>query len=150
VPEKFALILTQRRVLPVAVAFALVGAGFSTAWWARAGCAVFALVALALALWQWRARPQLVLDERGYAVEEHGREKLRVAWSEVVKVLADADEHALYVDCGDRARNLLVPPRRGFGFRFERADVLYARVLAAVPDRVELVKRLDAGKPEKP
>jgi len=149
VAEKFELILTQRRVLPLAVVFAVAGAALSTAWWARAGCGAFALAAAALAWWQWRARPQLVLDERGYAVEEHGREKLRVEWREVVKVLADAGEHALYVDCGDRSRNLLVPPRRGFGFRFARADVLYARVLAAVPDRVELVKRLDAGKPER-
>jgi hypothetical protein len=98
-----------------------------------------------------RARAAVVLDETGYTVEEHGREKLRVAWSEVVRVRADAEEKAAYVDCGDRARNLLIPPRRGYGFRFERSDALYARVLEAVPDKVVLVPRLDApAVPEPP
>jgi hypothetical protein len=151
VAEKFDVILTQRWVLPLAVAVAALGSGLASSWWARALFGAVALAAALAAAWQWRARPRLVVDERGYAVEEHGREKLRVAWTEVVKVLADAEEHALYVDCGDKTRNLLVPPRRGFGVRFARADVLYARVLEAVPDRVELVKRLDdaAVKPEK-
>jgi hypothetical protein len=88
----------------------------------------------------------VIIDENGYAVSERGREKLRVAWTEVKQVKADAAEHAVYVDCGDPARNLLVPPRRGFGFTFERTEELYARILDAVPDRVELVPRLDAPK----
>lgn len=148
--DHFDLILTQRRVLPVAIGFALLAAAFGPSWWLRGACGGFALLAAALYLWQARARPRLVLDDAGYAVEEHGREKLRVAWSEVVKVLVDAEEHALYIDCGDQTRNLLVPPRRGFGFRFDRAAELYARVLLAVPDRIELVARLDAGKPPAP
>jgi hypothetical protein len=150
VREEFPIIFTQRRVLPVAVAFALAGAGFSHGIWPRIACAAFGLLAAGLAMWQRRARPQVIIDAQGYAVEEHGREKLRVAWSEVKRVRADAAEHALYVDCGEPSRNLLVPPRRGFGFRFERAEVLYARVLDAVPDKVELVSRLDATPPPPP
>jgi hypothetical protein len=141
-------VLTTRRVLPVAVLVALGGAAVSSSLWGRLACVGFALLAVAAAWWQKRARPQLLVDEAGYAVEEHGREKLRVAWSEVVRVRADVAEHALYVDCGDPTRNLLVPPRRGYGFRFERAEALFARVVAAVGrDKVETVARLDAATP---
>jgi hypothetical protein len=137
-------VFTQRRVLPLAVAVAAAGAWLSTQWLPRALCLAFALAALAAAILQRRGRPSLLLDDDGYAVVEHGREKLRVAWSEVRRVRADAAEQALYVDCGDPARNLLVPPRRGYGFRFQRSDELFRRVLAAVPEKVESVARLDA------
>jgi hypothetical protein len=147
--ERFALVFTQRRILPLALGVALVGAVFSTVWWARLGCVAVAGLAAIAAWWQARAKPALIVDERGYAVEEHGREKLRVAWSEVVRVRADRAESALYVDCGDPARNLLVPPRRGFGFRFERAERLYALIVSSVQaERVEAVDRLDP-KPQK-
>jgi hypothetical protein len=148
--ERFPLLFTQRRVLPLAVAVALAGAWLAEGAWARAVCLALAVAALAAAWLQARTRPTLILDEDGYAVEERGREKLRVPWSEVKSVRADPSEHALYVDCGDPRRNLLVPPRRGFGFRFERAEALYAFVVAQVPERVEVVARLDTPKaPEK-
>jgi hypothetical protein len=146
---RFPLIFTQRRILPLALAFALAGVVFADGPWTRGVSGTFAL-ATAVAAWvQRRARPALVLDERGYAVEEHGREKLRVAWSEVVKVRADEEEHALYLDCGDPSRNLLVPPVRGYGFHFEHAEELYRRILEAVPDKVEPVARLDMPPPAK-
>jgi hypothetical protein len=110
----------------------------------RAAAGVFALGALGLVLWEARRRPSVRIDAAGYAVISGGREKLRVAWTEVIRVRADPAEHALYVDCGDPARNLLVPPERGFGFRFAEAEELYRRVVEAVPDRVEQVARLDA------
>jgi hypothetical protein len=141
--ERYRLIFTQRRVLPLAVAIAIVGAVVATALWARIACVAVACLAVLAAWLQGRARPALVIDDEGYAVEEHGREKLRVRWSEVVKVRADGGEKALYVDVGDPARNLLVPPRRGYGFRFERADELYQHILQRVPaDKVEAVGKL--------
>lgn len=147
--QRFPLVFTQRRVLPIAVVVALGGAALAPSLWLRVACVAFALFAVAVGWMQHRARPALVLDESGYAVEEHGREKLRVAWSEVVRVRADVAEHALYVDCGDAARNLLVPPRRGYGFRFERADELFACIVEAVGrDKVETVARLDAPPPK--
>ena len=145
--ETFPIVFTQRRILPVAVVFAAAGVGFAGVWWVRVACGGFALLAAGLGFWQHRARPSVVIDGEGYAVEEYGKEKLRVAWREVVRVRADAAEHACYVDCGDATRNLLVPPRRGYGFHFERARELYARILDAVPDKVELVPRLDAPPP---
>jgi hypothetical protein len=144
---KYRLIFTQRRVLPLAVLVALGGAAVTEALWARVVCVAVALLSLAAAWLQARARPALVLDDEGYAVEEHGREKLRVRWSEVVQVRVDAAEHALYIDVGDPSRNLLVPPRRGYGFRFEQAEELMQRVLARVPpEKVEAVARLDEKK----
>ena len=141
--ERYRLIFTQRRVLPLAVLVAVAGAAVATALWARIVCGAVAGLAL-LAVWlQGHSKPALLIDEEGYAVEEHGREKLRVRWSEVVKVRADGAEKALYIDVGDPARNLLVPSRRGYGFRFDRADELFQRILDRVPaDKVEAVARL--------
>jgi hypothetical protein len=129
--------------LPLAVAFATAGAVFGGQLWLQIACGALAMAGTALGLWQRNARPAVRVDDQGYAVLEHGREKLRVAWSEVKRVRAEAAEFACYVDCGDPERNLLVPPARGFGFRFERAKELYARIVDAVTDRVELVERLE-------
>jgi hypothetical protein len=135
-------------VLPVAALFALLGAVVAGGA-LRATCLAFAGLSVAAAVYQARSRPCLLVDEHGYAVVEHRREKLRVAWSEARRILADVEEHALYVDVGDPARNLLVPPARGFGFRFERAPELFARIVAARPDIVKQVARL-TGPPEAP
>jgi hypothetical protein len=148
--ERFELSFPQRRILPVSLVIAFAGAALADATWLRLFCGGFGLLTLGLWLVLRRAQPSVVVDESGYAVEEFGREKLRVAWSDVIKVKADPSEHALYVDCGDPAKNLLVPPARGWGFRFPRAPELYARVLAAVPDKVELVERLDPKTPPPP
>lgn len=147
--ERFPVLLAQRRVLPVAVVFALSGVVFSHAWWARAICLGLAVATTAVALVQRRRRATVIIDADGYAVEERGREKLRVAWSEVRRVRAVPAEQALYVDCGDRARNLLVPPPHGYAFAFQGGDRLYQRIIAAVPDRLELSARLEpAPEPE--
>jgi hypothetical protein len=141
--EKFELSFPQRRILPVSLAIALAGAVLADAMWLRLFCGGFGVLTLGLWLVLRRAQPCVVLDEQGYAVEEFGKEKLRVAWSDVVRVRADPSEHAVYVDCGDPAKNLLVPPSRGWGFRFPRARELYARIVGYVPDKVEVVERLD-------
>ena len=143
------MLLATRRVLPAAIVFAASGALFAGGF-LRAGCIAFAAFAALIWAWQARARPELVVDDDGYAVVENGREKLRVPWGEVRRVRADRAEHALYVDAGDSARNLLVPPKRGFGFRFARQELLYARVIERVPEPlIEMVDRLDAPPPEK-
>lgn len=140
------LLVGTRWLLPVAIVMAALGAVVPHALAARVvsgGVAVLGGFG-----WQWlqRRRPTLVLDDAGYAIEERGREKLRVAWSDVQKVRLDRKESALYVDCGDKARNLFVPPSRGYGFRFADAEALCARVLAAVPpERVVEVERIDVS-----
>jgi hypothetical protein len=91
---------------------------------------------------------QVLVDEQGYRLRARGRERARVAWSDVRRVKLDRAEHAAYVDTGDPARNLLVPPGRGWAFHIERAEILVARISAAVPGRLREVERLDAPWPE--
>jgi len=149
--DRFPLLMSTRRVLPVALVFASGAALFAPGAILRAGCVAFAAFAAAVWAWQASARPELVVDDDGYAVVERGREKLRVPWRDVRRVRADRAEHALYVDTGDPARNLLVPPKRGYGFRFARQELLYARVIERVPEAiVEMVARLDEKKAPAP
>ncbi|HEX6838913.1 MAG TPA: hypothetical protein VF334_20180 [Polyangia bacterium] len=140
------LIVGTRWLLPVAIVMALAAAAAAHAMPARIAAAAFALVGVVAWRWQERQRPTLLIDDAGYAIEQNGAEKLRVAWSEVHKVRLDRKESAVYLDCGDKARNLFVPPRRGYGFRFARAEDVCARVLAAVPaERVVEVERIDVS-----
>ncbi len=114
----------------------------------RVGAAIAAGLVAAGWIWTQLSARTLVLDDDGYAIEAWGRERLRVHWREVERVRHEPKESALYVDCGDKARNLLVPPARGWGFRFADAAGLCARVLASVPaGRVVEVERLDAALP---
>ena len=64
------------------------------------------------------------LDDDGYAIEQRGHEKLRVTWGEVQKVRVDRRETALYVDTGDAARNLFVPPRTRLRLPLRRAEAI--------------------------
>jgi len=140
------LVVGTRWLLPVAIVLALAAAAAAHALPARLMAAFFAVLGVLAWWWQERHRPTLLLDEAGYAIEQSGKEKLRVAWSEVQKVRIDRKESAVYVDCGDKARNLFVPPGRGYGFRFAGAEAVCARVLAAVPaDRVVEVERFDVS-----
>jgi hypothetical protein len=144
VRETFPVEMTQARLVPLAILFAIAGAVFAPSLALKLVSAGFVVAGVAIGLFQKRAQFVLAVDETGYAVVQGGQEKLRVAWSEVLKVRADASEKACYVDCGDPARNLLVPPVRGYGFRFKNSDVLYARILDSVPsEKIELVPRLD-------
>jgi hypothetical protein len=140
------LVVGTRWLLPAAMLLALGGAAASQTTTARIIAGVFAVLGAVAWWWQERHRPTLVVDDGGWAIEQRGHEKLRVTWGEVKKVRVDRRESALYVDTGDPARNLFVPPRSGYGFRFARAEAILARVLAAVPaDRVTEVERIDVS-----
>jgi hypothetical protein len=138
------LLIGTRWLVPLACSFALAGALMMPSPLARVVAAVM-FVLSGLGGWlMFFVRPVLLLDDDGYAIVQRGRERLRVRWSEVLKVRVDKREHALYLDCGDKARNLFVPPRRGYGFRFADSPALCARVLAAVPaEHVVEVDRID-------
>jgi hypothetical protein len=138
------LLLGTRWLIPVAMALAILGIVAVPSRLAHiVGAAM--LLLLSLSAWMlWLAPPVLRLDDEGYAIEQRGREKFRVAWSEVQRVRIDRRANAAYLDCGDKARNLFVPPRRGYGFSFADAATVCARVLAAVPaERVSEVERID-------
>ena len=146
--SRHALIVGTRWLLPVAIVLALAGAAAAHSPIARLVAGGFALLGFAAWRVQEALRPTLVVDERGYAIEQRGQEKLRVAWSEVQSVRVDRKQLALYVDCGDKARNLFVPPPRGYGFRFADAAVICERVVAAVSaERVREVESLDGTPP---
>jgi hypothetical protein len=145
-PSRHPLQVATAWLLPLAIALALAGAAVAHAPLGRALAGVFALLGGVAWWWQQRLRPVLVVDDDGYAIEQRGVEKLRVRWAEVHKVRYDKRESALYLDAGDAARNLLVPPRRGYGFRFAGDAAVCARVLASVPaERVLEVERLDTA-----
>jgi hypothetical protein len=140
------LLVGTRWLLPVAIVLAIAATAAAHAMPARLIAGFFAMLGVVAWLWQERHRPTLVLDDAGYAIEQEGKEKLRVAWSEVQKVRLDRREHAVYLDCGDKARNLFVPPARGYGFRFARAQAVCERVVASVPaERVVEVERIDVS-----
>jgi hypothetical protein len=139
------LVLSLRWLLPAAGVMALALGVMSRSSLGHIAGLSIAFVIMVLTIVQSRMQPVLILDDDGYAIQQGRKLLFRVAWSEVKKVRADAREQALYIDCGDPSRNLLVPPARGYGFRFANAPQIYTRVLATVGDRVEQVERLDAG-----
>jgi hypothetical protein len=140
---QYTLLPTTRYVNWVAVAIGGVLAVLAPSVLWRVLCGA---VALALLLLTWvvgRRRPVLILDDSGYRVEVGGRERFRVRWDEVQRVLRDRSEAALYLDCGDGKRNLLVPPAAGFAFTFSDRLGLVERILGRVGDKVQDVERLD-------
>lgn len=102
-------------------------------------------VALMLMLsWLWgRQRAFVYVLPDGYRVKT-GRLDFTVRWSELKRVLHDPTESALYLDCGNPARNLLVPPATGFAFTFARKQELYQQLLLAVGHLAQQVPRIDA------
>lgn len=143
--QRFRLLPTTRFVLPVAVLLGALVAALGTVTWMRVSSAAFAVVLVLLERATARRRPVLVLSADGYRVEAGGKTRFFVPWSSVQRVLCDASEQALYAECGDRAKNLLLPPVSGFAFTFEDRAALYQAVRRAVPDRIQEVARLDAA-----
>ncbi len=140
--HRFALVSSVRWLVPAAIALGLLGAAAGPTARARVTFGVGSgTLALLGAIGRWR-RPTLIIDEQGYRVTERGRERLSVAFAEVVRARAVPAERALYLDCGDPARNLLVPPRHGFGFRFARQAELYLLLARQLGDKLVVVAEL--------
>lgn len=144
--ERFALLPTTRHVAPLAVLVGALLALLASSAALRLWSALAAGALLLLSLLLLRRRPVLVLGADGYRVEVRGKVRFAVAFSEVRRVLCDAGERALYVDCGEPGRNLLLPPARGYAFTFARRERLY-RALTAGPlsDRLVPVANLERG-----
>ena len=149
-PQRVALLSSTRYLLPVALLCALGLAVFGTGTFLRLGAVLAGTLLIGLHLVARRRRPILVVDDRGYAVEVAGQQRFFVPWTAVTRALHDPTEHALYLDCGDAAHNLLLPPLAGFAFSFENREALYERLLSHVSDRIEVVPRLDASPPPSP
>jgi hypothetical protein len=91
----------------------------------------------------WRIR--VTIDDAGLAVASPGRERFRLAWTDVVKVVASPATSTCFVDGGAPERSLLVPGD-GAPAPYDIADrkALVEAILARVPaDRVQTVASLD-------
>lgn len=87
----------------------------------------------------------VVTDDDGIEVTAKGARKFRLAWSDVVRVVASPSTHSAFVDGGAPERSLLVP---GDGapapYAIEDAATLVATILERVtPDRIQRVESLD-------
>ena len=72
-----------------------------------------------------------------------------MAWTEVKRVQAMPDEKVMHLDCGDPARNLLLPPQFGHGYTYDKQVQLYAVLAAVFAGHIEVNdKLLDEYKPK--
>ena len=146
--ERFPLLPGSRRLIPIAFALSLAGVIFAVSTTTRLVYAALTLAVVALWLFARARRAVLVIDDEGYRVEVGRRRALAVRWDEVTRARAAPAEHAMYLDCGDPARNLLLPGR-GYGFRFARQEALYTLLALRLADRLELVDKLVPDPPVK-
>jgi len=114
------------------------------------GAAVIALALFYLYSPAWRT--EVVVDDDRLEVVTRGDRGFRLAWTEVVRVVAAPARASAFVDGGDPRRSLLLP---GAGARapYRIADQrqLYDFIRAHVPaDRVVEVQRLRPTEPTEP
>jgi len=135
------------------VAFASIGVGGSlAAVSAVVGFVALPLVAGALGVAAGAAylasptwRLAVTVDDDGLEVGTPAKRRFRIAWTDIVKVIASPETHSCFVDGGDPSRSLLVP---GAGapapYDLEDRPALFDAILAHVPaDRVETVELLE-------
>ncbi len=88
---------------------------------------------------------EVVTDAEGLTVRSPGRERFRLLWSEVVKVIAAPSKGTCYLNGGSAARSLLVP---GDGapapYDIVNRAALVEEILAKVaPEKIERVESLE-------
>jgi hypothetical protein len=139
----------------IAIAAGVMGAGLvagalggapveNRALWAGLGVVVVALALLYLFSPAWRN--EVVVDDDGLEVQNRGDRRFRLAWSDVVRMVAGPAAGATaYVDGGAPERSLLLPGRGARApYRIAHQRELYDRIRAGVdPARVIEVERLD-------
>jgi hypothetical protein len=106
------------------------------------GGVVAALALLYLLSPAWRN--EVVVDDAGLEVRSRGDRRFRLAWSEVVRVVAAPASSSAFVDGGDPQRSLLLPgPGARAPYRIADQHRLFDHIRARVPpDRVTEVDRL--------
>jgi hypothetical protein len=106
------------------------------------GGLVAALALLYLLSPAWRT--EVIVDEAGLEVQSRGDRRFRLAWSEVVRVVAAPASASAFVDGGDPQRSLLLPgPGARAPYRIAEQQRLFDHIRAHVPpDRVTEVDRL--------
>ncbi|MBA3451467.1 MAG: hypothetical protein H0T42_00055 [Deltaproteobacteria bacterium] len=91
----------------------------------------------------WRL--EVITDDEGLEVRSPKRSRFRLAWADVVRVVASPTTNTCFVDGGAPERSLLVP---GVGapapYDLEDRPALVSTILARVhPDRITIVASLD-------
>jgi len=95
-------------------------------------------------------------DDDGFEVGSPSHRRFRLAWTDVVKVIASPTTRSCFVDGGDPAHSLLVPGVGApAGYDLEDRPALFEAIMTHVPaDRVETVELLELvgrpGKSDKP
>lgn len=94
----------------------------------------------------WRLA--VTADDEGLEVGSPGRRRFRIAWGDIVRVIASPATHTCFVDGGAPERSLLVP---GVGapapYDLEERRALFDAILAHVPpERVTTVETLDQAR----
>ena len=94
----------------------------------------------------WRL--SVTADDAGLEVGSPKRRRFRLAWADVVRVIAAPASHTCFVDGGAPERSLLVPgPGAPAPYDLEDRPALVAAILAHVPpDRVTTVDSLEAAR----
>jgi hypothetical protein len=110
------------------------------------GVAGVALGAAYLASPTWKL--EVVVDDTHLEVRSPKATKLRVAWTDVVKVIASPSTHTCYVDGGAADKSLIVP---GDGapapYDIEDKAALYDEIIAHVAaGKVQTVETLEAAR----
>lgn len=129
--------------MAVAAGFVVLGAIEGAAAPIVLGGVVIALAVGYLASPAWRL--VVTVDDDALAVGTPARQRFRLAWGDVVRVVASPTTGTCFVDGGTPAHSLLVP---GDGapasYDIDGKATLYAFILAHTPpDRVQTVARLD-------
>jgi hypothetical protein len=94
----------------------------------------------------WRLA--VIVDDDGLEVASPRRRRFRLAWSDVVRVVASPSSHTCFVDGGAAERSLLVPgPGAPAPYDLDDRPALVAAILAHVPpERVTTVASLEAAR----
>lgn len=89
----------------------------------------------------------VIVDDEALEVRQRGVRRFRLAWGEIVRVVASRETSTCFVDGGSPRHSLLVPgPGAPASYEIERREALFAAILARVPAaRVQDVPRLDAA-----
>lgn len=87
------------------------------------------------------------VDDTGLAVVSRQAAKLRLAWADVVRVVASPSTKTCFVDGGDPSKSFLVPGEGAPApYAIENRAELYDRILARVdPAKVTTVETLRSG-----
>lgn len=124
------------------------GAVGTGAWGIGLGAIVLALALAYLLSPAWRT--EVLVDDAGLEVRSRGDRRFRLAWGEVVRVVAAPSSATAFVDGGAPQRSLLLPgPGARAPYRIAEQRRLFDIIRAQVPaDRVTEVDRLRRGLPE--